>query len=174
MQYYIPFQYFTNLANQRTPWNLGSSSHQSIELAPILITPLTANQLPADMAYVTYCNLLDALRRLANLLQQIEGAAMTNSTLLGSKEGVLSQSAKLLKQSADQLNHHLSSAAANADADAHAKAQATLTLWSLVATGRHVDGNFSFSGQQEAVDQAINDVVRAAYALAQGTIHQEA
>lgn len=68
-----------------------------------------------------------------------------------------------------QLNQHLSSAATNADA----KAQATLMLWSLVATGRHVDGDFSFSGQQEAVDQAITDVVAAAYALAQGSTHQE-
>jgi len=41
-----------------------------------------------------------------------------------------------------------------------------------VATGRHVDGDFSFSGQQVAVDQAITDVVTAAYALAQGTNHQ--
>jgi hypothetical protein len=73
-----------------------------------------------------------------------------------------------LVQAGEQLNQHLSSAATNADA----KSQATLTLWSLVATGRHVDGDFSFSGQQVAVDQAITDVVTAAYALAQGTNHQ--
>ncbi len=120
------------------------------------------------MEPATYGKLLEALGRLATLLRQVEANAGNNSSLLGGKEGSLSRSAELLVQAGEQLNQHLSSAATNADA----KSQATLTLWSLVATGRHVDGDFSFSGQQVAVDQAITDVVTAAYALAQGTNHQ--
>ncbi len=168
IQYYVPDGSFPFIANQKTAWNPDPS--QVTAIPPSLIAPLPAQQLPAGVEPATYFKLLEALGRLATHLRQIEANAGSNSPILGAKEGVLSRSAELLVQAGNQLNRHLSSAATDADA----KAQARLTLWSLVATGRHVDGNFSFSGQQEAVDQAINDVVRAAYALAQGTTHQEA
>lgn len=168
IQYYIPFEYFTSIFNQKTAWNAPAS--QSTEIDSIRIAPLPAQQLPEGMEPATYGKLLEALGRLATLLRQIEANAGSNNPLLGAKDGFLSRSAELLVQAGKQLNQHLSSAATDADA----KVQATLTLWSLVATGRHVDGNFSFSGQQEAVDQAINDVVTAAYALAQGIGDQEA
>jgi hypothetical protein len=167
IQYYVPDGTFPYFANQKTAWNPHLS--QATAIPPTLIAPLTAQQLPAGVEPATYGKLLEALGRLATLLRQIEASAGNQSSLLGGKEGSLSRSAELLVQAGEQLNQHLSSAATNADA----KAQATLTLWSLVATGRHVDGDFSFSGQQVAVDQAITDVVTAAYALAQGTTHQE-
>jgi hypothetical protein len=166
IQYYFPDGSFPFVANQKTAWNPHLS--QATAIHPTLIAPLTAQQLPAGVEPATYGKLLEALGRLATLLRQVEANAGNNSSLLGGKEGSLSRSAELLVQAGEQLNQHLSSAATNADA----KSQATLTLWSLVATGRHVDGDFSFSGQQVAVDQAITDVVTAAYALAQGTNHQ--
>jgi hypothetical protein len=166
IQYYVPDGTFPYFANQKTAWNPHHS--QATAIPPTLIAPLTAQQLPADVEPATYGKLLEALGRLATLLHQIEANAGNNSSLLGGKEGSLSRSAELLVQAGEQLNQHLSSAATNADA----KAQAMLALWSLVATGRHVDGDLSFSGQQVAVDQAITDVVTAAYALAQGTTHQ--
>ena len=168
IQYYVPDGSFPYVANQKTAWNPDPS--QVTTIPATLIAPLPAQQLPAGVEPATYLKLLEALSRLATHLRQIEANAASNSPLLGAKERFLSRSAELLVQAGEQLNQHLSSAATNAEA----KAQATLTLWSLVATGRHVDGDFSFSGQQEAVDQAITDVVTAAYALAQGTTHQEA
>lgn len=168
IQYYIPKGTFPYIHNSTTPWRL--LAIQATAIAPTLIAPLPAQQLPAEVEPATYGKLLEALGRLATLLRQIEANAGGNNPLLGRTEGFLSRSAERLAQAGEQLNQHLASAATNADA----KAQATLTLWSLVATGRHVDGDFSFSGQQGAVDQAINDVVAAAYALAKGTSDQEA
>lgn len=166
IQYYFPDGSFPYVANQKTAWNPHFS--QATAIPPTLIAPLPAQQLPADVEPATYGKMLEDLGRLATLLRQIEANAGNNSSLLGAKEGFLSRLAERLVQAGEQLNQHLSCASTNADA----KAQAKLTLWSLVATGRHVDGDFSFSGRQVAVDQAITDVVTAAYALAQGTTHQ--
>lgn len=168
IQYYIPYEYFTSLSSQRTPWSPLPASQQAVALAPVRITPLAAQDLPPNLEEATYRKLLEALGRLATLLRQIETTVSLSSPLLGAKEGFLSRSADLLLQSAEQLNRHLPSAATNADS----RAQVTLTLWSLVATGRHVDGVFSFSGQQDAVNQAITDVVTAAHTLAKGTTQQ--
>ncbi len=41
-----------------------------------------------------------------------------------------------------------------------------LALFRLVAVGRWIDGDFSFSGHSAAIDRAIDDIVAAAYTLA--------
>ncbi|MEB3301333.1 MAG: hypothetical protein VKN56_05115 [Cyanobacteriota bacterium] len=164
IQYFVPDGTFPYFTNQKTAWNAKLS--QATQPAPIQIPPLAAPLLPPDMEPGTYEKLLASLGRLATLLQQIE--AGNNRPLLGAKEGFLNRSAERLVQSAKRLNKHLLSASTNPDA----KDQVNLTLWSLVATGRHVDGDLSFSGQQDAVNQAITDVVTAAYRLAKATTPQ--
>ena len=51
--------------------------------------------------------------------------------------------------------------------DQEAKSRAKAIVVGLVATALHVDGDFSWSGQSAAIENAVRDVVFSAHDIAQ-------
>ena len=161
----IPDGTLPYLSDQRTPWNVDTThkAGRPTAASPTVTEPLSPERLPGAMKEAGYVNLVAAVLRLSGLLRQLDHQASILGPRLAAMSALLTGQAIVLERRLQALNVDLP----NFQSDREATTRVTALLWSLVATGRHVDGDFSWSGQSAAIDQAVRDVVFTAYDLAQ-------
>jgi hypothetical protein len=161
LQVYIPDGTLPYIADNRTPWNTSAAlvaavAEPSLEL-------LSREHLPESIEPGEYRNLMEALQNLAGLLRQVDGEIPDGAGLRAGKAGVLAAQAGLLMDRAMTVNTGLAGLRSGNLPPGELKA----VLYSLVGIGRLVDADFSFSGRSAAVDQELDRIVKAAYALVQ-------
>jgi hypothetical protein len=166
IQVYLPDGSLPYIREENTAWNL--SSPRTTEVDTPTIQPLSVEMIPEGMEadYQRLCSAINSLsNRLGSLAVQANGSGRRVAA-----SGLLDGPAEVLNERLKSLNEDLKKVKTDPDARAHAR----LILWSLVATGRYLDGDFSWSGQSAAVDQAVREIVQAAYNLATAQILAQA
>jgi len=141
-QVFVPDGSLPYLSITHTAWNKQASATPTI-------APAAAPPPPSGLDGAGYARLYRAVHELAARLDSLD----RQSNRSGGGQ------AQILRRTLQAVN------ADHAAPDGRNLAR--LALWSLVATGRLADRELSMTDQPDTFDQAVNEVVDAAYKLAQ-------
>lgn len=145
-QVYVPDGTLPYLSNSHTAWNAPQA--QAVAAAKPAVAPPAS---PYGLDDAEYNRLYLAVSELTARLESLDQQSNRSS----------GGQAQVLRRRMQAVNADLSPTAPDA------RDRVRLALWSLVATGRLADRELSVDSQPDAFNQAVNEVVEAAYKLAQ-------